>query len=120
MSATEVIFSMFFSGGSPGYMDIVVSSIVLIAAVTGWFASVISGIGYCGWRVLSSLGWSVLFTRFAWAFWIGDDPVIPPASSLAVVLVGAGYTLASMEAAFCDAFHRGSFDRRASPRTVGQ
>lgn len=94
-----------FVGNTPLYIDMIVCAVVALASVTSWVAIAIDGTRNWSWRVFAAFGWSLLLSRLGWSIAAGDDPIIPPASVIAVILIATGATLANMEASFCDKLH---------------
>ena len=88
----EVITSMniVMSGNTPLQADALLTLLIGLAGLTQWFAIGVSGGGPFKWRWFVAFGWTLWFSRFFWSILAGDDPIIPPISSIAIALIATG------------------------------
>jgi hypothetical protein len=94
-------WSFFMSGNNPIGADVVLMLMLIMAALTQWFAVGVSGAGTFHWRTVAAMGWTLWASRFIWSLLVGDDPIIPPISSVAIALVAIGATLRNMRDSSC-------------------
>lgn len=90
------------TGQSPPIVDHVLMVVFFIAAITQYSAIAVSGMGAFSWRGPVAIGWSLWFVRFAWAWIVGDDPVVPPVAAVAITLIGTGAILRNINDSLCD------------------
>lgn len=100
------------SGDAPWHVDLMLAVMMFCAAGTGYTALAISGGGKLGWRILATAGWTLWTVRLIWGLTVGDDPSIPPASAMAIVLISSGIVLRNLTDSLCPS-------QRPPPGTLG-
>ena len=109
----ESISSMGFvmSGNTSVQADVLLTLLIGLAALSQWFAWGVSGSGPFHWRGIVAVGWTLWFCRFFWSILAGDDPIIPPASAIAIALISSGAIARNIYDARCVGCSKQSLER---------
>ena len=95
-------WNVVFGGQVPVFVDHMFAILFTIAAVTQYTAIAVSGGGAFGWRYPVAIGWSMFSIRFVLAWILGDDPILPPISAIAISLITCGAILRNINDSTCD------------------
>lgn len=95
-------WSVVMSGQSPPHVDWALMILFTLAALTQYTAIAVSGMGRWGWRGPVAIGWSLWSLRFWSAWFVGDDPVVPPIAAVAIAMIVIGAILRNLNDSLCD------------------